>query len=242
MTRPGCPDPETLAALAIGEDVGPERAALADHIVGCETCRADFRLLSRLHDTAQEIEHAPAPRRAWLPPLAAAAAAFALGLVMARNGPFARPRPSVSPTPAARAAPAADARDAEIAALRRDLEAAGAPAVNVPIVDLEPGRVRGASAPEAEIRLRSGGWVTAVLAVPGGAPGGEHALEIRDASGRTVWQGGGLRRNEYGTFTVAIPARLLPPGRYEFVLARPASDGAARVVMVYPVRVREEGP
>jgi hypothetical protein len=242
MTRPGCPDAETLAALAIGEDLGAARAALADHVVGCEACRADFRLLSRLHDTAQEIERAPAPRRAWLPPVAAAAAAFVLGALVARNGPPTLPSPSASPIPEASASPAADARDAEIAALRRDLEAARTPALNVPIVDLEPGRARGGGPPEAEIRLRSGAWVTAVLAVPGGAQDGLHGLEILDAAGRSVWRGHGLRRNEYGTFTVAIPERLLPPGRYEFVLSRPSAEGASRVVMRYPVRVREETP
>ena len=239
MTRPGCPDPEALAALAVGGDLAA-RSELADHVLTCAECRADFRLLARMHRTAQEIEHAP--RRAWLPPLAAAAAAFALGLLLGRTGPFPRPVPPAATPTAAASAPAADERAGEVADLRSRLEAARAPAVNVPIVDLEPDRSRGAGGAEADVRMPAEGWVTAVLAVSGGAAEGDHALEIRDASGRVVWRGEGLQRNDYGTFTVALPSHLLPPGRYELRLSRPAGDGAARLVQAYRISVRAAEP
>jgi hypothetical protein len=240
-SRLPCPDAEALAALALGEGEPEARRNLADHVIACPACAADFRLLSEMHDTAQRVER----RRAWpwLPAAAAAAAVatFAVGLLVGRAGP---PRDPGAGDLAARLAQAERARaERELAALRRELESATAPAVNVPIVDLEPGRARGTGEAEAELRIPAGAsWVTAVLAVSGSPSGDEHALEIRDEAGRTVWSGGGLVRSRFGTFTVAIPSRLLPPGRYRILLSRTTREGAPRVVQTYRLFVRPEGP
>jgi hypothetical protein len=43
-----CPDAETLAALAIGESV-PEKERVADHVVSCRRCAADYQILARTH-------------------------------------------------------------------------------------------------------------------------------------------------------------------------------------------------
>jgi hypothetical protein len=88
-----CPDAEALAALALGEGAPEARAALADHVVTCSSCAADFRLLRALHaEASPEMPEAsvagPAgaprklPRRRWV--LGAAAAA----LVAAGLGPL----------------------------------------------------------------------------------------------------------------------------------------------------------
>ncbi len=75
-----CPDAEALAALAMGEGEPAARRALADHVVSCAACAADFRLLRELHREASPAaprDRRPT-RRAWL----AGAAAAALGAVV----------------------------------------------------------------------------------------------------------------------------------------------------------------
>jgi hypothetical protein len=75
-----CPGAEALAALAMGEGEPDERRAVADHVVACAACAADFRLLRELHHEALPAaprDRRPA-RRAWL----ATAAAAAVGAVV----------------------------------------------------------------------------------------------------------------------------------------------------------------
>src|SRR5688500_5153325 len=125
-------------------------------------------------------------------------------------------------------------KDSELAAMKGRQAAAPAPALNVPIVDLDTGGARGASSAGALLRVPPGtAWVTFVLSVSGGASTQTHGLEIRSEDGRVVWRGDGLVANRFGTFTVALPTALLPAGRCEFVLSRPARDGAPRVVQTY---------
>ena len=81
-------------------------------------------------------------------------------------------------------------------------------------------------------------WATFVLTVSGGASAGTHRLEIQREEGPVVWRGDGLVANRFGTFTVAVPSALLPAGRYQFVLSRPARDGASRPVQTYRLVVR----
>jgi hypothetical protein len=239
-SRPPCPDAEALAALALGEGEVEARRELADHVIGCPACAADFRLLREMHEAAQNAERPR--RRPWLP-AAAAAAAFAIGLLLGRGSSTPVPTPDDSPARLAEARRRLAEHESELAAVRRELDSAGTPAVNVPIVDLEPGRARGTGDAEAELRLPPGArWVTAVLTVSGSVSGGEHMLEIRGERSRTVWRGDGLVRSRFGTFTVAVPSRLLPPGRYEFLLSRPTRDGPPRVVQTYHLVVRSAGP
>ena len=48
----GCPGDEALAALALGELDGDERARVADHVAPCVRCAGDYRLLAELHREA----------------------------------------------------------------------------------------------------------------------------------------------------------------------------------------------
>ena len=56
-------------------------------------------------------------------------------------------------------------------------------------------------------------------------------LEVYDASGRRVWQTGGLVRNPDGTFSVDLPRGLLAPGRYRLELV--GTDGRHRPIATY---------
>jgi hypothetical protein len=99
-----CPSPEELAALAIGETPEVERARLADHVVACARCAADWRILSETHR-----ESAPQPARGirWLPIAAAAAVLAIVGFLVFRavpprseaiRGRAAAPQGAIAPT------------------------------------------------------------------------------------------------------------------------------------------------
>jgi hypothetical protein len=61
----GCPADERLAALVTGELAGPERDAVADHVVGCRRCAAAYRTLVELDAAARRLSTAR-DRRPWL--------------------------------------------------------------------------------------------------------------------------------------------------------------------------------
>ena len=80
----GCPDAEALAGLALGEGTPESRRAIADHVITCPRCAADYRLLREMHAEAAREQPAavaavpPARRGWWLAAAAAALAAVAL--------------------------------------------------------------------------------------------------------------------------------------------------------------------
>jgi hypothetical protein len=79
-----CPSPETLAELAIGEVPEAERARLADHIVACARCAADWRILSETH---RESSPERGARIRWFPIAAAAAVLAVVGFLVFRPTP-----------------------------------------------------------------------------------------------------------------------------------------------------------
>jgi hypothetical protein len=102
------------------------------------------------------------------------------------------------------------------------------PELNVPTFDLYP-----------EDLVRRGDPVANDLDIPAGAnsatfvlnsqaapANGSLGLEIADERGRVVWRGRGLVRHAAGDFTVAVPTRLLPPGRYSLTVY--AANGRER--------------
>jgi hypothetical protein len=96
----GCPDAEQLAGLLVDELPEGERQRLADHVVGCQRCTTDFRLLRDVHRAARGGQPA-ARRRVWL---AAAAAAVVLtvggGLLLVPPAPDAIRGTGLEPLPA----------------------------------------------------------------------------------------------------------------------------------------------
>jgi hypothetical protein len=122
--------------------------------------------------------------------------------------------------------------------LRSALDRASEPQVNVPIVNLEPaGGLRGEGAVLTPVVPRQAQTVTLVLHVAEDRPGRAHAVEIRDARRRAIWEGAGLVKTDYGAFTVSVPLRLLPAGDYEVRLL--ATDrGQSTPIETYAFRVR----
>jgi len=120
--------------------------------------------------------------------------------------------------------------------LRSALDRASQPQVNAPIVNLEPaGGLRGEGTVVRPQVPRQAQAVTLVLHVAEDRPGRVHAVEIRDARGGSIWQGGGLVKTDYGAFTCSVPLRLLPAGDYEVRLL--AAD-TGTTVETYAFRVR----
>jgi anti-sigma factor RsiW len=109
----------------------------------------------------------------------------------------------------------------QVAALRRDLEALSQPQLNEPVIDLDPrDSTRGLSthAPRT-LRIPATATVfTLVLNSTGQPSSPDYGLDILDQHGGVVWTGRGLHESPFATFTVAVPQRLLPAGRYRLTL------------------------
>lgn len=104
------------------------------------------------------------------------------------------------------------------------------PQENVPILFLNAVR-SGPAAGEPTHRLRlprEPGWI--VLALEVEAPHSpSYRAVLRDASGREIWRGTGLRVNELEALSLSFPTSLLAPGDYSLAVeglgARPAPAG-----------------
>jgi anti-sigma factor RsiW len=128
--------------------------------------------------------------------------------------------------------PAAIERQAqEIAALRTRLDALSQPELNAPIVDLEPDdRVRRGGAPSPVVELAGGvRQITFVLTAGEVLGPGPYSVSIVDGAGRVVWESSGLRRSRFDTFTLAVPAALLPTGAIAIRLRSTADTRPGRV-------------
>jgi len=82
----GCPAPEVLAALAVGER-GSESERIADHVVGCRRCSEDMQVLLRTHAEAsiRLSGHGAARRRLFSAVAAALAIVVLAGLLLTRR-------------------------------------------------------------------------------------------------------------------------------------------------------------
>jgi len=65
---------------------------------------------------------------------------------------------------------------------------------------------------------RGSAFFTVILSTGTDTSHPTYALEIRSAADEVIWRGTGLQRSEYGTFTAALPTRLVPPGSYQLRL------------------------
>lgn len=132
--------------------------------------------------------------------------------------------------------------ETQIAGLRQQQDRAidlSQPQLNVPIISLDPPDAnRGAARqPATVIKAPAGsGLFTLVLNVAGQPSFSDYALEILNARGQTVWQGAGLRKSAENTFTLALPQRLLPAGRYRLRLDG-LRQGRQTRLEEYPIQI-----
>jgi hypothetical protein len=105
---------------------------------------------------------------------------------------------------------------------------APAPELNVPTFDLYPEELVRRGDPVAnDLDVPAGSsTATFVLNSEAAPASGPLGLEIANERGRVIWRGSGLTRRAAGDFTVSVPTRLLPPGRY--ILTVYVGGGSAR--------------
>ena len=160
----------------------------------------------------------------WVATLRQANARLSSDLRIARRGA----RPALPPAAASDSGPAALAQ--ENARLRRSLEQATVPQVNVPTVDLLP------LGQGEQAAIAADGAAILVLKAVSGPALPAYRLRALAHDGSIVWEGSGLRRGPAGTFTVVWPAELAQPGQYRLELFGPrASDPR---VTTFPLLVR----
>jgi hypothetical protein len=125
---------------------------------------------------------------------------------------------------------------AELAELKR-------PQPNAPLFDLfsqEWVQRSGGQDAAAEISLPRGARnYVLILSGEGQRRVGEHALEILDGEGKTVWRGEGLRPDSQGNFVITLDRSFLSDGEYRFALFGKRGDELVRVAE-YAVRVRNQ--
>ncbi len=122
------------------------------------------------------------------------------------------------------------------AGLTEELARATRPQANVPILFLNPER---GAAGEPSVRLRrpaAGGWVVLALEVDPPHHSAYRAL-LRDAAGREVWRGEGLRLSEMETLSLSLPSSLLAPGDHVLEVTAIGRDAAPAEPLRFSFRV-----
>lgn len=212
-------------AIAMGELPPAERDAIAAHVVACAECSAIYRSLRALEEEAPAIDPgapAAAPSamasRAWYAAAAAALIAIA-GALLLWNLALRRENTELAAVVArSTAAPATTAGD-------RVLPIEIGAEVNVPIVDVQAGALRGAGTQPVEATLAADvPLATLILNTDIRDAGGTYRLMVIDAAGQTVWQSDGLRLTEFHTFTIALSPRDLGPGVFRLEISRPGGE------------------
>ena len=100
-----------------------------------------------------------------------------------------------------------------MASAAEQLDAARRPQGNVPILFLEP--ERGGDEPSHRLPLpKTPGLVVLSLEMMDAPPRASYRAVLRDAKGREVWRGDGLRLNEREALSLSLPSSLLAPGDY----------------------------
>ncbi|MEP7337891.1 MAG: hypothetical protein ABI977_09105 [Acidobacteriota bacterium] len=111
--------------------------------------------------------------------------------------------------------------ETQVAELQNTIKQFSQPQLNVRIIDLEPrAGNRGEPGGAAKLVVLPAGasLFTCVLNVTGQPSFSNYALEITDQQGQMVWRGEGLHKSPDNTFTVVLPSRLLPTGKYHLKL------------------------
>lgn len=192
------PQIDQLVRYHAGELTEAHEARVRDHLVTCRECTETLLDLDRFVVAGADQKAAataPAPAGLGRRPLLTMAASLliaatalgTLGIWLAREH-----------------------RAAE--RLRQRVAALSAPRPDVPIVDLLPdSSVRGEAGREPATLPPGEEYVTLVLNLPQAAEVHAFEAEIVDPRGTVVWEGP-IQRSRFGTFTLGVWRRSLPPG------------------------------
>ena len=232
-TRDECPASDVLADAAAGRLDASGRLSVAAHIAVCADCAEEYRLAEALRpwvDVAASTLQPLAPRAVPTPRrIRWRAYALAASVVLAIGGAAAwfyqrAPRPATTNqatelqslrqqlTDASRRAAE---YEGQIAELRQRVDLLQ-PQLNVAVIDLEPDDVaRGAPSTGKAVDVPAGATLlTLILTSSTSRTFSNYAVEVIDRSGTPIWSDVGLKKGRYDTFTIGLPRRLLPDGRY----------------------------
>ncbi len=129
-----------------------------------------------------------------------------------------------------------------VAGRRTDFESSAAGGrmgaiVNLPIETLVSSGAREGRSEELEIRLPVDAGYLALLLTPDQLdPFPHYRIRILDHRDREVWTGDGLRPGRFDSFSLGIPAALLPAGRYRLRLLG-VGDREERLIDEFLVRL-----
>jgi hypothetical protein len=131
--------------------------------------------------------------------------------------------------------------DAQIAELRQTIGQLSQPQLNIPIEDIDPRRVssrQGHAGAARTIDVPSGvNFFTLILNLVEPPTYARYAIEILDQRGTVAWQGRGLQKTPYNTFTLALSRPLFPAGHYRINLYG-LRGSRKELVEEYAVRIR----
>jgi hypothetical protein len=122
--------------------------------------------------------------------------------------------------------------------LSRELEKAGAPRINVPVVPLSPERSAPGATPSTRLSLSSSSELLVLSLELDATDFPSYSAHLAGSGTRTVWHVSGLRPDTQGSLTLALPAAQLRPGdvtvRVEGLPAQgrpvPVADFSFRIV------------
>ena len=254
--RAGCPEAEVLARAGEGLLEGEARDTVADHLISCPDCAEEYRLLGPLGEWAKQAAQGvpakvvvmkPAASRAWRIPhtLAASLAVVSVGLgafslSLRQESRRLQELAAQEHSRLEAATRQAGAFESRLAELQRDLEQLSQPTPNVPIVDLVPhGAERGAETSAATVVAipANVGLVTLILNLGSEPSYPAYAADLLGQQGQPIWHGEGLTKSAESNFTLALPARLVPPGQYRLRLQGKRRDGTKVLLQDYALKV-----
>jgi anti-sigma factor RsiW len=135
--------------------------------------------------------------------------------------------------------PSVAAYEQQVAELRQQVDTLSQPQPNVLVFDLYPAdATRSSSSDVATMNVPAGAnLITLILNIAAEHEYRDYSVDVLDQSGTRIWQGERLRKTAFGNFTLMVPRRFLPEGRYRIQL-RGVGGGQATVIEQYVVRVR----
>ncbi len=145
----------------------------------------------------------------------------------------------------------APAADPELAALRGqlaeerqekerlavELEKAGAPRVNVPVVPLSPERSAPGAAPSTRISLSPSSELLVLSLELDATDFPSYRATLTGPKHETVWQGSGLRPDTQGSLTLALSAAQLQPGDFTVRVEGLPTQGRSAPVADFSFRI-----
>lgn len=256
-----CPTSDVLVAAAAPDASRDVREHVADHLITCNQCAEEFRVLQQLGSWATDHAHllgesargnqAPSWTRfgsTWAYATAAVLVLAVAGLevqvqrlqrdnrTLAARAASAAARATAAPPPSSSGLEARlDDQQRTIADLEERLHAADAPDLNAPIIDLEPADASrsAGSAPKLPAIPSGARWIVFILNTAHPSTGATYDVELVDAGNRVLWTGSGLKQTADRTLTLVVPRALLGNAARLRLFARSGSQRA--LVEQYPV-------